>query len=55
MKASVSIKADVAVAGKAKATAGDAAYAAGNFEAALVAYGEGVQELAVVLDTPLPA
>jgi hypothetical protein len=41
VKVSVSIKADVAAAGKAKATAGDAAYAAGNFEAALVAYGEG--------------
>ncbi|HUQ06355.1 MAG TPA: hypothetical protein VM261_27820 [Kofleriaceae bacterium] len=40
-KVSVKIQADVAVAGKAKATAGDAAYAAGNFEAALVAYGEG--------------
>jgi hypothetical protein len=37
----VSIKADVGARAQAKAAAGDAAYAAGNFEAALVAYGEG--------------
>ncbi len=37
----VSIKADVDAKAQAKAAAGDAAYAAGNFEAALAAYGEG--------------
>jgi len=37
----VSIKADVSASGQAQAAAGDAAYAAGNFEAALAAYGEG--------------
>src|SRR5512138_3405268 len=39
--AKVSIKADVGASAQAKAAAGDAAYAAGNFEAALAAYGEG--------------
>jgi tetratricopeptide (TPR) repeat protein len=38
---SVSIKADVNVKGQADATAGDAAYAKGDFEAALAAYGNG--------------
>jgi hypothetical protein len=37
----VSIKADVDAKGQAKAAAGDAAYAAGNFQVALAAYGEG--------------
>jgi tetratricopeptide (TPR) repeat protein len=37
----VSIKADVSAAAQAKAAAGDALYAAGDFEGALVAYGEG--------------
>src|SRR5687767_11049626 len=37
----VHIKADVNAKVQAQAAAGDAAYAAGNFEAALVAYGEG--------------
>jgi hypothetical protein len=37
----VAIKADVQVKAQAQASTGDAAYAAGNFEAALVAYGEG--------------
>jgi hypothetical protein len=37
----VSIKADVNAKGAAQAAAGDAAYAAGNFQAALAAYGEG--------------
>jgi len=37
----VSIKADVDAKGAAKAGAGDAAYAAGDFQAALAAYGEG--------------
>jgi hypothetical protein len=37
----VSIKAEVDAKGTAKAAAGDAAYAAGNFQAALAAYGEG--------------
>jgi len=41
VQASLSIKADVSAAGKAKAAVGDAAYAKGEFEAALVAYGEG--------------
>lgn len=38
---SVSIKADVNAKAQARAAAGDAAYAAGNFDAALAAYGEG--------------
>jgi hypothetical protein len=37
---SVSVAADVSAAGKVQAAAGDAAYAAGNFHAALFAYGE---------------
>ena len=39
--ATVSIKADVEASGKARAATGDALYAKGEFEAALVAYGEG--------------
>lgn len=39
--AQVTIKADVQAAGQAKAAAADALYAKGEFEAALVAYGEG--------------
>jgi hypothetical protein len=39
--AKVAIKADVQAAGKAKAAAGDALYAKGELEAALVVYGEG--------------
>jgi tetratricopeptide (TPR) repeat protein len=38
---SVSIKADVNAKGQAQAAAGDTAYAAGKFDAALAAYGEG--------------
>jgi hypothetical protein len=37
----VSIKADVNAKAQAQAAAGDAAYAAGKFDAALAAYGEG--------------
>src|SRR5258706_1463890 len=37
----VSIKADVNAKAQAQAATGDAAYAAGNYEAALAAYGEG--------------
>src|SRR3954469_9976594 len=37
----LSIKADVGARGATQAAAGDAAYAAGNYEAALAAYGEG--------------
>lgn len=40
-KASFSVKADVKAAGQAKAAAGDAAYAAGKYDAAIAAYGEG--------------
>ena len=39
--ASVSIKADVSAKGTTQAAAGDTAYAAGKFEVALAAYGEG--------------
>lgn len=39
--AKITIKADVKTSAQAQAAAGDAAYAAGNFEAALAAYGEG--------------